>query len=274
MVALAAYFDDAGTHDGSLLVNVSGVIASVPQWVDFSKAWKRKLDDLGLDFFRMADFVSGYGPYAGWTEPKKRQTLVSFVKIITKHARHLVGNAVFSNDFKTAYAEHPSPCIKTPYHLCAAMAMPAVGYWKLASSRREPVALIFESGNKLFDEYFRLAQNDFANDLAREAYGIKSLTLGKKKEMFPLQAADIVAYGNYKCATQKSIEPYLADAYTLLWGIKNSGRVWSQEDIGRILKSTIDDLEKRSHLYTGMFRRKRKSEAPNGNPTKDARDNA
>lgn len=203
MVALAAYLDDAGTHEGSRLVNVAGPIASIRQWVSFSKAWNRKLHSLGLEFFRMADFVSGYGPYAGWNEDKKRIVLGSLVRVIRDHVRHLVGNAVFTNDFRMAYADHPSPCVKTPYHFCAVMTLPAVGYWKLSSLKREPVALIFESGNKLFDQYFRLVQEDFSNDLVKETYGVKSLTLGNKKEMPPLQAADIVAYGGYKCASQK-----------------------------------------------------------------------
>jgi hypothetical protein len=171
----------------------------------------------------MADFVSSHGPYGGWDESRKSRVLLEMVETIKQHARLLVGQAVRPEDFAAAYAKYPTPCIKNAYHFCAVMILPAVGYWALESKRRGPVALTFESGNKLFDQYFRLIQKDFSNVAANEAYGIGSLTLGDKKTMPPLQAADIIAYGTYKCRAQAAIEPYLERAYTSLFRLKNHG---------------------------------------------------
>src|SRR5205823_10345100 len=104
-----------------------------------------------------------------WNESKKATTLSTLVRLIRRHSRFLVGNAVSTLDFKQAYENHPTPCIRDAYHFCAVMALPTIGYWRL---RKGPVALIFESGNKLLDEYFRLIQKDFSNDVAKQAYGI------------------------------------------------------------------------------------------------------
>ncbi len=254
MALLAAYLDEAGTHGGSRLVNVAGAIASVPQWTNFTKKWKRQIALHNLSFFHMTDFVTGRGPYRGWDEHKKKQVLLALIQIIKDHVRYLVGNAVSPEDFDAAYAKHPTPCIKNAYHFCAVMTLPTVGYWKLASTKRPPVDLIFESGNKLFDQYFRLIQKDFSNDMARESYGIKSLSLGDKKEMPPLQAADIIAYGGYKCHTQTRLEPYLVDAYTLLWELRNTGRIWKQQWIEKALFATVEDLNARPHLYRDIFK--------------------
>jgi hypothetical protein len=251
MAMLAAYLDDSGTHGGSPLAVVGGAVGTLAEWIKFSKLWKRELRRHNLEFFRMADFVSGYGAYRGWGDSKKRNLLSALVSLIKRHSRLLIGNAVFPSDFAAAYAQHPTPCIKDAYHFCAVMTLPMIGYWEVRSG---PVALIFESGNKLLDEYFRLVQKDFSNDVARDAYGIGSITLGNKRDMPPLQAADIVAYGAWKCATQKTLQPYLAEAYGSLWRMRNSQRVWDQEWIGKALAVTVDDLGSRSHLYRGMFK--------------------
>lgn len=255
MAILAAYLDDSGTHKGSPLVSVAGAVGSVSQWIKFSRRWRRQLRQWNLEFFRMADFVSSRGPYEGWDEPRKHHVLSRLVQTIKDYARFLVGNAVYSRDFDEAFAKYPNSCIKDAYHFCAVLTLPAVGYWKMESKRREPVALIFESGNKLLDQYFRLVQRDFLDDRAREAYGIGSVTVGDKKEMPPLQAADIIAYGTYKCKAQKAIEPYLENSYRSLFEIRNSGFIWNREGIEQILSRVSRDLEARPHLYRQMFKK-------------------
>lgn len=146
MSELAAYLDDSGTHQGSPIVVVAGAIASVSQWARLSKQWKKQLDCWNLPFFHTTDFVSGYGHYKGWDEPRKRSAVSALVRIIRANVRFLVGNAVRVDDFANAFAKYPNRCIKTPYHFCAVLSIPATGYWKLRSAKRGPVALIFESG--------------------------------------------------------------------------------------------------------------------------------
>ena len=40
---LAAYFDDAGTHDSSAVIGFAGLIGIEEQWKAFEGAWKAKL---------------------------------------------------------------------------------------------------------------------------------------------------------------------------------------------------------------------------------------
>ncbi len=246
MAVLAGYLDDSGTHQGSPIVTVAGGVASVPQWIRFSRQWKKQLDRWNVEFFHMADFVSGHGKYKGWDENRKDHALSVLVKIINDNVRFLVGNAVYTGQFAKANAKYPNPCIKDAYHFCAVLALPAVGSWALRSDKREPVALIYESGNKLLDEYWRLIQKDFAREYVRQAYKIASITTGDKKDIPALQAADLIAYGTYKYRAQKTIQPYLEKAYRSLFQIESVGLIYTQENIEDCLDRICHDLEARS----------------------------
>jgi hypothetical protein len=95
------------------------------------------------------------------------------------------------------------------------------------------------------DEYWRLIQRDFGNEKVTDAYGIKSITTGNKKLLPPLQAADVIAYGTWKCRAQKSIEPYLAEAYRELFKVKNTGMIFNQQNTEDMLQRVVNDLDAR-----------------------------
>jgi len=259
MAFLVAYLDDSGTHKNSTLVSVAGAISSRPQWTKFSRTWNRQLRRWNVEIFRMADFVSNHGPFKGWGQHKKSYVLSELVRTIKTHARVLVGSAVRTEDFDAAFAKYPNPCIRDAYHFCAVSLLPEIGDWALKSQARGPVDLTFESGNKLFDQYFRLIQEDFAQEGIRNILGIDTLSLATKKLAIPLQAADVTAYATYKCRIQRSIEPYLQKAYSSLFEMKNIGRVWKREQVEQILEKVLQDLTgPRAHLYETLFSAGRK----------------
>ena len=235
MAMLAGYFDDSGTHDGSPSVVVAGGVASVQQWIKLSREWQAAIAPWNLKraYFHMADFVSSVGDYHGWAAPMKAERLSKLVRIIRKHVRLLVGNAVRSNEFDEAIKEHPNKKIGTAYRFCAFLIFPAVDAWRRQSPRREPVAFIFEAGNKLMNEYGKIFGEIGEYEYLRKKYGVGSATQGTKRDMLPLQAADVIAYATYKCLVQKTLEPYLKDAFTELFKIKHKGMMYT--------RSLIDD---------------------------------
>ena len=158
MADLVGFFDDSGTHGDSRFVVVAGGVASVRQWERLSSEWERVIEPwkLSRGYFHTADFVSGYNDYKGWTQAEKRHRLRLLVGIISKHVRVLVGNAVVRSDFDAALRACPSTVIGTAYRFCAFLALPAVDRWRRRSPRRKPVVLVFETGNKLRNEYGRI----------------------------------------------------------------------------------------------------------------------
>src|SRR5215469_8258118 len=193
MAILAGYFDDSGTHDSSTCVVVAGAVASVNQWNRLAQEWAQTIEPWNLlhGYFHMADFVSGQG----------------------------------------AYDKCPCRDIGTAYRFCAFLALPAVDNWRRRSPRRKPVALIFESGNKLLNEYGRILAQIGDCERTREQYGISSITQGTKKDMPQLQAADLIAYAAYKSMSQNRVDDYLAESFEILFNLPIEGCLHSNPEI-------------------------------------------
>ena len=85
-----------------------------------------------------------------------------------------------------------------PYAFCALMCLQSVADWADKVRYDGPIAYIFEGGaahrGELDEIYKRIAKNEDA----KRRYRLISLTYADKKEVNPLQAADILAYESYK----------------------------------------------------------------------------
>ena len=62
---LKAYFDDSGTHNGSKIYALAGVLGSASAWNDLLRRWQVLLDTYGLKEIHMSEIVNGTGAYAG-----------------------------------------------------------------------------------------------------------------------------------------------------------------------------------------------------------------
>jgi hypothetical protein len=47
-VAVAAYFDESGTHEGAGVMTLAGYVAAEEQWIKFSEEWLVLLHQFGL----------------------------------------------------------------------------------------------------------------------------------------------------------------------------------------------------------------------------------
>lgn len=202
--------------------------------------------NLSRGYFHMADFVSGYNDYQGWTQAEKRYRLRLLIRIICKHVRVLVGNAVVQSDFNNALQMCPSTVIGTAYRFCAFLVLPAVDHWRRRSPRRKPVALVFESGNKMKNEYGRiLAQlGDF--ERTREKYGSSAFIEASKKEWVPLQAADLIAYATYKCLAQTRIDDWLEHEFETLFKLPHQGILYSD---AALIEKCLRSFENAKRAY-------------------------
>lgn len=87
MALYEAYFDESGTHDGSLAAVVGGYIVRSDDAVVMSRKWKRALDDLGLPFFHMVDCAHGAPPFDRLSKGKRialEKRLITLIKRYTK----------------------------------------------------------------------------------------------------------------------------------------------------------------------------------------------
>lgn len=119
-----------------------------------------------------------------------------------------------------------------------------------AVAASEPVALVFERGNKLLNEYGRVVAQIGESERTREKFGISSVDQRAKKDTSPLQAADLIAYATYKCLAQKVVDQWLSDSFEELFSLPTEGVVHTgAEQIAKYLRHLEDSRSVFSEHY-------------------------
>ncbi len=71
-VMLTAAFDAGGTEDTPFLT-VAGFVSSVKDWDDFSKAWKKRLSQEGIEYFRGVEAAHFRKQFQPWHDKPDRE---------------------------------------------------------------------------------------------------------------------------------------------------------------------------------------------------------
>jgi hypothetical protein len=197
---LSAYFDESGTHAGSRVLCVAGYLSTPERWVAFERDWKSALKDCGIPFFHMVDFANHAPPYySGWSHSQRRVNYSRLVDIIKKRTLGSVGVCVPID----LYDKYVAPEVKgmpngKPYCLAAATCFLDVATLVKQRAPAALVAYVLESGALGAGEILRQFQENINDPITKDYLRLLSLSFGDKRELVPLQAADILAYELYK----------------------------------------------------------------------------
>jgi hypothetical protein len=113
---LSAYFDESGTHRGSPICVVAGLVASPSQWERLTASWQKVLDSASITDFHSSDCAKGYGAFKGWSPGEREQLYSRFVNITKRLVAFRVWTAVIMDDFHSVYKDKKE---RLPYSLCA-----------------------------------------------------------------------------------------------------------------------------------------------------------
>ena len=197
MAKLAAYFDDSGTHDQSLAVVVGGYLSSAEKWEDFACAWADMLHDAQLTYWHQVEFAQRVKEYTGWTEEKRVEFMRRATGIINDIVIGGVVCGVDSTAFKELSPQFPAPPY-TPYAFCAMVCFKHLEKWAAENFRSDPIDCVFESGTQGRGEISKMVLDLMSDeDGERLSFRIGSVRFEGKKQMLPVQAADILAYEFY-----------------------------------------------------------------------------
>jgi hypothetical protein len=72
MFVYTAYLDESGTHDGSPITVMGGVLARAEQWRDFEKKFTAVQSQYGFRVWHTKKFKKKAGDFRGWTDEKCR----------------------------------------------------------------------------------------------------------------------------------------------------------------------------------------------------------
>jgi hypothetical protein len=233
VVMLEAYFDAseqrASGDPERAVICVAGFLSPVRKWKRFQRDWQKLLDAYGLEYFHMTDFENYKRQYKSWTKPRHEQFLRQAATIIKSCASFGFASAVVDEEYTQAKKHNYRLSSMSAFTFCVVQCLHTLksradktGYWG-------PIAYVFESGDG-YDDGLNTLFNEIASDsIKKKRFRFGSWTCADKKQVSPLQAADICAYENTKemvnnKALEQRIRPVRASADILFEGLKHDFR--------------------------------------------------
>lgn len=199
---LKAYFDDSGTHEGSLVTALGGCVAQIEQWVYFEQEWRGVLEEEHVKIFHMTDLESLRGEYEGWDEERKRRFIGRMLKIISPWAKRQIASLVIAKDYDDVVPPWAKkiPAFGDKYNFCFQMCLGQTMNWVASLDPPMPagdqIAFMFEQQDRVEGvtsaNYTKIKRFRDPDD-KMGAFGF-----GAKSRFLPLQAADFIAYEAYK----------------------------------------------------------------------------
>ena len=191
-----AYFDDSGHPDDQDVVLVAGWVGRVEQWVLWEKGWRAVLSDFKIrsGVFHMTDFEAAprckdsNNEYAHLTASERRRLRSRLVNQIGTRCRHSFCTMAPMHDYKEVnelyYLEE---WLGKPYSIAALGIVQKLKAWKDRFAPDDCLEVVFEDGTK------------HRGDLKKvfNQFGYDEPIFRDKKEVAPLQAADLLAWENF-----------------------------------------------------------------------------
>jgi hypothetical protein len=203
---LRAYFDDAGTHAGAPVAVMGGLIGTVAQWERLEDAWGKRLaaplhpDGVKprLGMFHMAACEAADGEFRDY-KPVERQAVAQNFRDIIAGANLAstasgVDVAAWDDLVKGEARQFLGSAMEKSFINCLDRVCDFV-----FDNEDPQVAVVFDQGiesdrlHEVIDIYKKY------NDRRVE---FCSITFGRVKAIYPLQAADIIATQNYWLAQE------------------------------------------------------------------------
>jgi len=201
-MSLSAYFDDSGTHKGSLVTAIGGCVAREEQWDVLTRVWAKALKNEGVQQFHATDLENGYGEFKGWSEERKRGFFKTLTNIVRGYAKTAIAGLVIVEEYKEVVPQwaRRTPAFGDEYNFCFQMCVGQTASWIAALNppmpATEQVAFMFDQQGKV--EGVTRRNYSQIKQFRDPADRMGALTFGEKKRFIPLQVADYIAYEAYK----------------------------------------------------------------------------
>jgi hypothetical protein len=187
------YVDESGTHDGSPVMCVGGYIFSSERAIRLSKAWQRILDKYQLPYFRMSLCAPGKAPPFDKLNDNERIALVKeLINVITNNMALGFAVSVSEEEFNRLVPEDRR--IPGPYAFCLRQCLVFAYSWIEQNNLADKMAFFFEAGHRDQSRANEMMNRMASSPVIKDRYRYVGHAFADKKEMLPLQAADLLAW--------------------------------------------------------------------------------
>jgi len=196
MTVLASYFDDSGSEGLGPVFVLSGYVAPLDKWRQFSREWSAALSEKpAIAYLKMRHANSLRGEFWGWPADARNAKLDRLSEVIINNVSLGVTSAVFWEDWLKVTAEFPDiPLV--PYDFLYHGTMAVTTHFVMKNfPKRSKIDFIFdeqEGAGVRAASSFALAKRWMEPRELEVLAGCP--TQGDEKVLLPLQAADLIAW--------------------------------------------------------------------------------
>jgi hypothetical protein len=175
---------------------LAGFMATVPKWETFADDWQDELNrEPSISLLKASEAINLKKNFAGWTEEERDARLLSFVKIIRKHAFASIRNTLVKEQFERTFVGFTGG-LKKMYAQATIALITRTMVFAEKRKMRQPFEFIFDEGimspNQLRDMHA-----DAIKHMPHQARYISKFRHDTDDHFYPLQAADLFA-GYYR----------------------------------------------------------------------------
>ena len=204
MFVYTAYLDESGTHDGSPLTVMGGILARADAWRAFEKQFAALQSQYGFKVWHSKKFKKKSGDFRGWTDEKCQELYWAMSKVVSYGLADVVSltldNASYDADYKGGGYLPRRARLDTKYGLCFRYCL--MHFIREVATRKyrnkiPPLHIVMEAGHKHFGDAERVFLEEQKRWLYRGVPILRTLTKAPKDSCGQLMMADFAAHSEY-----------------------------------------------------------------------------
>jgi len=210
------FFDESGTHDGSQIITLGGLIASYEAWSRWELEWNKILASRGIKVFHFSEFMAREGEFKNnWTNDERNLFMERLCKTISDNILVGLACSVFRDEYEACLPTSLQQTIRHPYYFGVYTVLFMLLNWKVFHVRLTlptPIRLLFDrkKGYEGFASAIYYAVLQKFEEWGKDVSILGDMGFGSKAVDIPLQAADLfvgVAGRHFLRCRRKDLEP-------------------------------------------------------------------
>ena len=202
---LQAYLDDSGTHDGSPVVVIGGLIGPPDNWDRFEKQWvslmKAPLSGKPpVRAFHLSHLIGHHGEFRDYKQGEVDRLRYKLRQIIIDSDLLQIATVVSRPDWDELVVGPYRDVLGSAEEICfSGIVVKSLEFLqRYSNTSDQKIAYVYDIGRKTpeIEELFRMVE------MPEYRPQVASVTWGQVNDMPPLQAADFIANENYRAAKE------------------------------------------------------------------------
>jgi hypothetical protein len=200
---LTAYLDESGTHDGSPVTIMGGILGRADQWARFETQFERIKKKHGFNVLHTKKFRRRAGDFKGWSSDACLNLINDLAPITVDSFADLLVMILDNQTYETEYRQGFKPNkvrLDSKYGLCFRNCVTHCleqAYKRRLRKKLPHLHIVLESGHANAGDAERIF-----SEMKKELRGsqhdmLETITFADKQSCNPLMMADFIAHTNY-----------------------------------------------------------------------------